>query len=86
MTVFDNEYFKLKEQEYRKREKELLVRYHSWETYPGETYTEFKKRIGGKTIKLENPSDKIYRAWEKSPDETEKEFKHRLSSRKPNKF
>ena len=86
MATFDNEYFRLKEQEYRKREKVLLQRYHSWEQYPGETFTDFKKRVTGKTIQIENISDKIYRGWERMPNETEKDFKHRLSSKKANKF
>ena len=48
--TFDKKYFTEKQQEHRKKEKELLQRYHSWEQYPGETYTEFKKRLTGKTL------------------------------------
>ena len=74
MTVLDSD---------RTKDKELLVRYHSWEPYPGETFTEFKKRVTGKTVKISNESDKIYRGWEKMPHETKKEFKRRFSSKKP---
>ena len=34
----------------RKKDNEIGIRYHSWEEYPGETYTEFKKLLTGKTL------------------------------------
>ena len=82
MATFDTKYFTEKQREHRKKEKEMLVRYHSWEPYPGETFKEFSKRVTGKTIKITNESDKIYRGWEMMPHETKKEFRRRFSSKK----
>lgn len=80
--MFNTKYFTEKRQENRLKEKELLVRYHSWEQIPGETFTEFKKRVTGKTVKITDPKEKIYRSYEKMPNETKKEFKRRFSSKK----
>ena len=82
MATFNTKYFTEKQQEHRKKEKELSQRYHSWEHIPGESWKDFKQRISGKTVKLSNETDRIYRAWEKMPDETEKQFRKRLSSKK----
>lgn len=43
-------WFKEYRREYRKKEKELGTRYHSWEQIPGESFSEFKKRLTGKTV------------------------------------
>ena len=50
--MFDKKYFRDAQRKHRELEKELTKRYHSWEQMPGETYTEFKKRLTGKTVKF----------------------------------
>lgn len=44
------DYKKLKQREYRRIEKELGVRYRGWEQMPGETFTDFKKRLTAKKV------------------------------------
>ena len=50
--LYDKNYWREQKRKQREIEKQLTRRYHSWEQMPGETYSEFKKRLTGKTIKF----------------------------------
>jgi len=39
------DYFKLKRRQYRIEEKEIGRRYRGWEPMPGESFTDFKRRL-----------------------------------------
>ena len=74
------EYFRDKKREERRIEKELGVRYRGWEQIPGESFTEFKRRMTGKTVYDDNT--KRYKAWEQMPNESQSDFKKRLTSKR----
>jgi len=62
----------------------LGPRYNSDEAKPGETFTQFEKRITQEEIqKVKEQARKIYPAWVKMPNETEEEFRKRLVAKSP---
>lgn len=50
---YDKAYFRDYRRKQREIEKQLTRRYHSWEQMPGESYSDFKKRLTGKTLPLD---------------------------------
>ena len=79
-------YDRLYQQNYKAQKKlianNLGPRFRSGEGLPGETYTQFEKRIVKEEInKVQQEAKKIYPAWVKMPNETSEEFRKRLTAK-----